>query len=197
MSTRGTRAFARSSTPGKSATEASPPLFVFAPWRWQSFSNLASRPAIPVRFSDLCRSRRASSVAHMCPRPLPVWFASFVSRKDARSQSLREARSMMIASESFPANESSAGISTGSSEDGEQHAHPTSSCLTEGFTIQTKTHVLGCACDVCTKLRQITKSSCALEDQTVSPKKIIFVGYDGGFVVRKLQQKHRSWLSLS
>ena len=91
---------------------------------------------------------------------------------------------------SFPANESSAGISTGSSEDGEQNAHPTSSCLTEGFTIQTKTHVLGCDCDVCTKLRQITKSSCALEDQTVSPKKIIFVGYDGGFVVGKRQQKH-------
>ena len=130
------------------------------------------------------------TVAHICPRPLAVWFTSFVSRKDVRSQSLREARSMMIESESFPANGSSAGISTGSSEDGEQNAHPTSSCLTEGFTIQTKTHVLGCDCDVCTKLWQITKSTCALVDQTVSPKEIIFVGYDGGFVVGKRQQKH-------
>ena len=94
-------------------------------------------------------------------------------------------------SETFYALETSNGVPASNASDVRKPSIRTDSAFSlDGFTIQTETHVFDCGCDVCTKLRQATESTCSLEKTTISPKEIIFVGHDGGFVVGKQQQKH-------
>ena len=156
----------------------------------QTYSSPASRPPFPGNFINFRRKRHLPSVAHMCPHPVAAYFASHAFRRDVKSEAEGEAENFN-GSETFHALETSNGVPASNASDVRKPSIRTDSAFSlDGFTIQTETHVFDCGCDVCTKLRQATESTCSLENTTISPKEIIFVGHDGGFVVGKQQQKH-------